>query len=120
LLFNCIFYKYYVDPTESYSLAGITVVLTMSIGLLCVLLIPIDVFLVSYKESSINNIQINRDYLKDIMYLLYGMSLFFAFFLIPFAYFYGEERIEDIKSNEFDYKEKICTSLKYTVNITLK
>jgi hypothetical protein len=38
-----------------------------------------------------------------------------SFVLVPFAYFYGDERIEDIKPQESEYKEKICNSMKYTV-----
>ena len=49
--------------------------------------------------------------------VLFGVSLFLSFFLIPFTYFYGDERIEDIKPQQNELKEKICNSLKYTVRI---
>ena len=43
--------------------------------------------------------------------------MFLSFFLIPFSYFYGDERIEDIKPQQNELKEKICNSLKYTVSL---
>ena len=35
--------------------------------------------------------------------------------MIPFTYFYGDEKIEDIKPSQNEYKEKIYNSLKNTV-----
>jgi hypothetical protein len=73
LLFNYFFYKYYVDPTDSYPLATFTVVIGMTVGLLCVLLIPIDIFLTTTHNSQ--NIQkiseiikIDKSYFQTIMY----------------------------------------------------
>ena len=123
-MFNYIFYKYFVDASESYSLATITVTITMTIGLLCILLIPLDIFLINYKGITI--IQ-DREILQNVFYCkifwiikaLYGSLLFLSFFLIPFTYFYGEERLDDIEPTENNMKEKICNSLKYTVWIIL-
>ena len=36
--------------------------------------------------------------------------------MIPFAYFYGDEKIEDIRAVEDDFKDKVCNAFKYTVN----
>jgi LMBR1 domain-containing protein 1 len=126
MLFNYIFYKYYVDSVDSYPLASMTVSIGMSIGLLCVLLIPIDIFLITDKAQTIEKlIKIDITYFSTIMYsnnklvklVLYGCSLFVAFFLVPFAYFYGDERIEDIQPQENEIRYKICNSLKFTVSI---
>lgn len=93
----------------------------MSIGLLCILLIPIDIFLITYKEKNLSNIseiiKLDIDYFQGIMLIIYGTALFVSFVLIPFTYFYGDERIEDIQPKEDEFKEKICNSLKYTVCI---
>jgi len=71
LLFNYIFYKYYVDQTDSYPLATFTIVVSMSIGLLCVLLIPIDIFLTTFKDEKIDKlaemIKLDRTYFQQIM-----------------------------------------------------
>jgi hypothetical protein len=37
--------------------------------------------------------------------------------MVPFAYFYGDERIEDIRPQESELKEKICNSMKNTVSL---
>ena len=50
-----------------------------------------------------------------IQIAVYGISLFVSFILVPFSYFYGDERIEDIKPLESELKEKIWNSIKYTV-----
>jgi hypothetical protein len=69
MLFNYIFYKYYVDKTDSYSLATITVVIAMSIGLICVLLIPIDIFMTTSKDAEkLSGIyKVDTNYFKTIM-----------------------------------------------------
>ena len=60
-----------MDVTESYSLAGITIVISNSIGLLCVLLIPIDIFLTTYKNDQIDKIaeiiKLDRNYFQVLM-----------------------------------------------------
>jgi len=72
LLFNYFFYKYYVDPTDSYPLATFTVVIGMTVGLLCVLLIPIDIFLTTHNSQNIEKIteiiKIDRSYFQTVMY----------------------------------------------------
>ena len=47
--------------------------------------------------------------------MIYGISLIVSFVLVPFAYFYGDERIEDIVPQENELRNKICNSLKNTV-----
>lgn len=104
-------------------------------------MIPIDIFLINYKGKDIEKyaemIQLDRNMLENVMMskkidflffknvsdscvikfnlVLFAISLFLSFFLIPFSYFYGDERIEDIKPQQNELKEKICNSLKYTV-----
>jgi hypothetical protein len=68
MLCNFIYCKYYVDPTESYPLATITIVISMTIGLICILLIPIDIFLITFKGDTVSNISIDRSNLKAVIY----------------------------------------------------
>ena len=59
-----------MDKTETFALASFTVTMSMTIGLLCVLLIPIDIFLITHKdihEHAINSI-VDRNYLQNIFY----------------------------------------------------
>jgi hypothetical protein len=67
MLCNYIYCKYYVDPTESYPLATLTIVISMSIGLCSVLLIPIDIFLITYKGDTVANITIDRTNLNLVI-----------------------------------------------------
>jgi|LauGreDrversion4_2_1035121.scaffolds.fasta_scaffold2587898_1 hypothetical protein len=67
MLCNYIYCKYYVDPTESYPLATLTIVISMSIGLCSVLLIPIDIFLITYKGDTVANISIDRTNLNLVI-----------------------------------------------------
>ena len=54
--------NYYIDPSESYGLAIIITVFSLTISLLCVLLIPIDIFLVSRMDQSLSIFTISIDF----------------------------------------------------------
>ncbi len=78
--------KYYVDPAESYLLATIVIGLSVSVTMLNVLLIPFDIYALS-ASTGLSTADLNH--LMRAMYLLtFGLN----FLLIPFTYFYGEER----------------------------
>ena len=83
MLCNFIYSNYYVDPTESYPLATITIVISMTIGLICILLIPIDIFLISYKGDTFSNISIDRNNLIAVIYskkiLIQQFTQYFCF-----------------------------------------
>jgi len=129
-MFNSLLYNYYVDSSENYFLANFTFIITMSIGLFCLMLIPID----SYIISDIQELQIKEEeysyslkeiYLSklNINYLvLYLILIFLAFFLIPFSYFYGnDEKFNESKQYVYiapSTKERIIKSLRKTVSIT--
>jgi len=86
-LFSLMFVKYYVDPSESYFLATIVISVSITLTFLNVLMIPIDILVISsptihYTKSDIDN----------AMQLLYLITLVINFIIIPFTYFYGEER----------------------------
>ena len=70
---NWLYCNYYTDKTESYLLATITIVLSMSLGLFCILLIPIDIFLISLKDESLANILIDRSNLQLIFLSNYDL-----------------------------------------------
>ncbi len=64
-----------MDSTDNYFLASITVTLSMSVGLLCVLLIPIDIFLTTYKHEKIDKIaeiiKFDSNYFQQIMFSIF-------------------------------------------------
>ena len=99
-------------------------------------MIPIDVVLINKNgitnlEKYADLVQLDRNNLETIMISnnqinfplnlgLFAFSLFLSFFLIPFSYFFGDERIEDIKPQQNELNQKICNSLKYTVRNLIK
>ncbi|CAJ1354892.1 unnamed protein product [Effrenium voratum] len=94
LLLSYIIYHYFVDPEESYLLAMVTVILSLTVGILCTLIIPVDIYVIS--EGAITSeslhVIISQDHVRDAYLFLFASLLFIAFFLVPYAYFYGEER----------------------------
>ena len=112
LLFNYLFVKYYCDPHESYALASIVTILSLSTTLTCVLLIPIDILVAADNIDGIE--QVDNNTVRSIFLILFGIMLILAFVLTPFAYFYGEESFDEIDSDPEAICEKICESSKYT------
>mmetsp|Transcript_42735 Transcript_42735/g.123533 ORF Transcript_42735/g.123533 Transcript_42735/m.123533 type:complete len:537 (-) Transcript_42735:174-1784(-) len=102
LLLSYVIYHYFADPQESYLLAMVAVVLSLTVSILCAMLIPVDIYVIS--EGSIKSealhVTISQDHVRDAYLALFSALLFLAFGLIPHAYFYGEER----GSGEFDLK----------------
>jgi len=89
-----VLYHYYTDPKESYQLAMVTVILSLSVSFLCTLLIPIDIYVISQGDinSEALHLKVSRDLVRTAYLSLFSLLLFLAFFLVPYAYFYGEER----------------------------
>lgn len=119
LLFNYLFYNRYVDKSETHCLAALVFTVSMSVALLCVLLIPIDVFLASQSSTKAItetiNVVIDRDIFNKIMYASFTISLFLSFVSIPFTFFYIDEKIEDIMPVENEFMTKLFTSFKHTL-----
>jgi LMBR1 domain-containing protein 1 len=81
------FVKYYVDPAESYFLATLVISVSITLTFINVLMIPIDILIISSQNSIYSKEDIDR-----AMQLLYLITFFINFIVIPFTYFYGEER----------------------------
>ncbi|MCQ2817870.1 MAG: LMBR1 domain-containing protein [archaeon] len=128
-IFNFLLYNRFIDKSESNSIALSVFVLTMSACLLCILLIPLDVFISSSYEgkeavnkvSGVIGIKLDIGYFPKVMMLSYFVCILFMFVLIPFAYFYTEDKINSEDSlNLFalNWQDKnhssVCTSIKYT------
>lgn len=112
LLFNYLFVKYYCDPHESYLLASVVTILSLSTTVTCVLLIPIDILVAADNVNGIE--QVDNDTVRSIFLTLFSVMLISAFVLTPFAYFYGEESFDEIDSDPEAICEKVCESCKYT------
>lgn len=94
LLLSYILYQYFADPQESYFFAMIVVVLSLTVSVLCVLLIPVDIYVISVGaiRSEALHVTIAQETVQNAYLVLFVSLLFLAFFLVPHAYFYGEER----------------------------
>merc|ERR1740127_195173 len=98
LLMSYILYHYFADPQESYWLAMVTVMLSLTVSILCALLIPVDIYVIS--EGGITSeslhVTISQEHVRTAYLVLFMSLLFLAFGLVPHAYFYGEERGGDL------------------------
>jgi LMBR1 domain-containing protein 1 len=99
LVFNYVLVKYYTDPTESYNLASIVTVLSLTVTLVAVLIIPIDIY-ISAEQQKIEGILIGKEHIRLILVSLFGVMVFLSFIAIPFTYFYGEERYDEIDNDD--------------------
>mmetsp|Transcript_5767 Transcript_5767/g.8057 ORF Transcript_5767/g.8057 Transcript_5767/m.8057 type:complete len:521 (+) Transcript_5767:119-1681(+) len=116
LLFSWFIVRYYQDSREAEALPTWIATLGLLLALLCVFLIPVDIYSVSITVDSDGNQIENPDLIKSrgdniavIYYFLYSCVLAFAFGFIPFAYFYYEEADENVS-----VKERVWAGCKYT------
>lgn len=94
LMLSYILYHYFADPQESYFLAMVSVVLSLTVSILCTLLIPVDIYVISEGDitSESLHVRISQDHVRAAYLMLFSALLFLAFCVVPYAYFYGEER----------------------------
>lgn len=117
LVFNFLLVKYYIDPSESYALATVVTMLSFSVTLMCVLLIPLDIFIASGQQEYL---EISHETIRELFFWLFICMLVLAFVLIPFTYFYGEEKLDDeIDDDRVEFCDKVCEALKYTMGFML-
>jgi LMBR1 domain-containing protein 1 len=115
LLMSYILYHYFADPRESYGLACFTVVLSLTVSILCTLLIPVDIYVISEGDitSESLHVTISQGHVRNAYMVLFVLLLFLAFGLVPHAYFYGEERGGDLEAKL--NKPSCCNAMKSTV-----
>jgi len=115
ILLSYILYVYFADPHESYGFAMITVVLSFTVSILCTLLIPVDIYIISEGVivSKSLHVSISQEHVRAAYEMLFTALLLVAFLLVPHAYFYGEER-----GGDFDdrlEKANCCNAAKSTI-----
>lgn len=120
-LFAFIYLRRYRNPYESDLPSFLTSVISLIIVLVTSALLPLDIFIVSYmknhdgtfKEWAFN--QSARDSVEASVqasyYSLYSLVFVCLFMIIPFVYFYFEEKNDDGFGND----NRLCTAIKYTV-----
>ncbi|CAO3596359.1 unnamed protein product [Absidia cylindrospora] len=119
-VFSIGFTRYYQDKHDRDILSTLTTILAVGLSLSCLALLPIDIFLVSSTVDPLTGLKKNwatPDTIANIMFVLqwmyyghYCLVGFFCFFLIPFVYFYYEEKDEIDQSR----RDRCHTAFKYT------
>lgn len=100
LLVSYGFVKYYNDRHESEKFPTLVATLGLAVVLFTTFLVPVDIYVVS---SSVNphtgkpilsehDINERTTVVAALYYTLYGLFLVFASLIIPFTYFYFEEK----------------------------
>ncbi|XP_061181759.1 probable lysosomal cobalamin transporter [Saccostrea echinata] len=120
LLFSGAYVKYFISKRDGTISSTLSSVVALSVTLLTTALIPVDVFLVSFmkntdgtfKDWAVSNTtrQSLENSISDAYYSLYGLIVFCLFLLLPFMYFFYEERDE-----ESTVKSRMCSAFKYTL-----
>mmetsp|Transcript_70048 Transcript_70048/g.221185 ORF Transcript_70048/g.221185 Transcript_70048/m.221185 type:complete len:538 (-) Transcript_70048:40-1653(-) len=117
LLMSYLIYHYFADPLESYGLAVVTVMLSFTVSILCALLIPVDIYIISQGDitSESLHVTISQEHVRSAYEALFTSLMFLAFFLVPYAYFYGEERGGDF-DEKLDKRGKAtcCSAMRST------
>ncbi|XP_054152892.1 probable lysosomal cobalamin transporter [Oppia nitens] len=122
ILVFCIFYvRRYRNPYESDRCATITSIGALFVSLLTCALIPVDIFIVSYMKTSDGDFKDWASNLTQRMvienavlysyYTLYSLIFFCILIVIPFVYFYYEEKSEE----GFTSEGRLCSAIKYTL-----
>ncbi|XP_013783878.1 probable lysosomal cobalamin transporter isoform X1 [Limulus polyphemus] len=121
LLFSFLYVRFFHSRYDSDRSTTVTSILALSVTLLTSLLLPVDVFLASYMKNSdgtfkdwASNITFRHTVEDSVLYAyyaLYSIVVFFAFFLLPFIYFFFEEKDD----GENHVGSRLCTALKYTI-----
>jgi len=118
LFFSFAIVKYYTDKHDSEALPTIVSVAGLTVVLLCVFLIPVDIYVISSaKNPADGSFVIDRTELDSrlasvriLYYVLYSCVLGFVFIIIPFSYFFFEEEDENTT-----FGRKVFGACKYTI-----
>jgi len=109
LLLNFIIVRYYNDRNSAETFPTIVAVLALTITLLCIFLIPVDIYSVSTRQS-----EDVRNTIKVLYLVMYCTVLSFAFGVIPFACFYYEAYDPE---SESPLLKRIWDGFKYTIGL---
>ncbi len=122
LLFITALIRHLSDAAESSCTAKSTVALSLFVSLLCMLLLPLDVFVVSFNVDPATGLQrdpsltaTDADGVLILYYVLYAAIGVLGFVLLPFAFFFFEEADDDITTPT----QRCCSAIKYTLIFVL-
>ncbi|XP_077870530.1 putative lysosomal cobalamin transporter, partial [Saccoglossus kowalevskii] len=101
VIFAFLYARFYRSKRDSETCTTVIGIISLTVALLTIALVPVDIFLVSYmkcpdgtfKDWADNNS--TRDAIEDMMlyayYTMYTMTVFMLFLVLPFTYFFYEE-----------------------------
>jgi LMBR1 domain-containing protein 1 len=104
LLLNFIIVKYFNSRYDSETFPTIVSIFALTLTLLCVMIIPVDIYAVSLKNEDINSV------ISVLYYIFYAGILATCFVIIPFVYFFYEAY-----DPEGTTGKRIVDGCKYTV-----
>ncbi|GFN89415.1 lmbr1 domain containing 1 [Plakobranchus ocellatus] len=120
VLFSTFYVRYFMHKYDSEIAITVTAIIALTLTLLTSALVPVDIFLVSYMKDSdgtfkdwAQNLTVRNDVEDSVLvtyYVFYGIVAFFLFLLLPFMYFFYEEKDENST-----FKARCCASLKYCI-----
>ncbi|XP_025109802.1 probable lysosomal cobalamin transporter [Pomacea canaliculata] len=120
LLFSAIYIRYYMSKYDSELSTTLTAIFALTVTLLTSDLVPVDIFLVSFMKNQDGTFKdwakdnSTRNSLEDSVlyayYSLYGIICVCFFLLLPFMYFFYEEKDENSTC-----RSRTCTALKYLI-----
>ncbi|KXJ15975.1 probable lysosomal cobalamin transporter [Exaiptasia diaphana] len=124
LIFSWFYIRYYQDNSLSEVSSTITAIIALVIALLTSALVPVDIFLVSFMKNNDgswkpwSSITADRNDLESLVdtsyYVLYGLLASLIFLIIPFMYFYFEEKDDDVTT-----RERMCSAVKYSIGFLI-
>ncbi|KAL4493981.1 hypothetical protein ABPG72_021998 [Tetrahymena utriculariae] len=96
-LFARMIYKYYIDPSEQYFVTKYSVIICLVLSMICLLIIPIDILVTQNNEKTFSTLEINvnQTFMKELELKIYGVLILCSFILLPFSYFYCEQKQKD-------------------------
>ncbi|RUS76711.1 hypothetical protein EGW08_015538 [Elysia chlorotica] len=119
-LFSGFYVRYFMHKYDSEIVITVSAIIALSVTLITSALVPVDIFLVSYMkdhDGSFKDWAQNKTVRDDLehtvlvtYYVFYGIIAFFLFLLLPFMYFFYEEKDENSTC-----KARCYASLKYCV-----
>jgi LMBR1 domain-containing protein 1 len=106
LVASWLFVHYFADKYEHERFPNIVVVISLTMIVVAELLIPIDIYVV----SSGHDVETRQHALRIIYAVVYVVVLVLCFLVLPFTYFYYEERDSEVTT-----KQRVFAGLKYTI-----
>lgn len=123
--FSWFYIRFYQDHSQTEVSSTLTAIFALTVTLLTTALVPVDIFIVSYMKHDNGtwkdwcvDASLRKDFeetsVTTVYYVLYSFVALFAFLLMPFVYFYFEEKDEDVTT-----RQRICGALKYSIGFLI-